>query len=493
MSQRYAANAARRAARPRALGSASAAGVARACALWLSSALCAFAQAPEASGIERLVAADAARALWSDDPECRGEAALIVAAEGGRRYERRLLELALDKEDSARRRALVALGLLATPPAIEQLARALATVDARGSDDGVCAAFALGIVPSDRAETTVARTLARFREGSWKRQHAVLVTLLGAMARDPGRTELEALRQLLREGSNRDADVRGLLWSLLLPIDDSIRANELKRVLRRGDAAERRAVVKWLADRDPERNAAWIEDLSRLADRDRDPDLRALALRALARCEVRSSLETAANALRSSHGVERRSAVETMLAIGGASVRGELEQHLIKERDLRRATELFEGFRAPPSAALREHLVAVAAAADAPARARVAAAELLARSAAGRPAPILRGLFVELDDPALLARIARALSLVAEAPTPAAKLLGATVAWTHHPARWRALLAAGHPEAQRQVLTILKDDDASTSDRRCALKAWRAAVVLGPTDSAPKALRDALR
>lgn len=493
MSQRHAANAARQAARPRVTVPAQIVCIARACAISLSSALCAFAQAPEASGIERLVAADAARALWSDAPECRGEAALIVAADGDPRFERRLLELAADEADIARRRALIALGLLATPSAIEQLERALATVEARGSDDGVCAAFALGIIPPDRAQTTVARTLARFRQGSWRRQHAVLVTLLGAMTRVPDRTELGALRQLLREDSNRDATVRGLLWSLLLPIDGSIEADELRRVLRRGDAAERRAVVQWLADRAPARNAAWIEDLSRLAARDRDPDLRALALRALARCEVRSSLETAAKALRSAHGVERRSAVEAMLAVGGASMRGVLEQNLIKERDLRRAAELFEGFRAPPSAALREHLVAVAAAADAPARARVGAAELLARSAAGRSAPILRGLFVDLDDPALLIRIARSLSRVEDAPTPAAKLLGATAAWTHHPARWRALLAAGHPEAQRQVLTILQDGDASASDRRCALRAWRAAMVLGPADSAPKALRDALR
>ena len=118
MSQRHAANAARQAARPRVTVPAQIVCIARACAISLSSALCAFAQAPEASGIERLVAADAARALWSDAPECRGEAALIVAADGDPRFERRLLELAADEADIARRRALIALGLLATPSAI---------------------------------------------------------------------------------------------------------------------------------------------------------------------------------------------------------------------------------------------------------------------------------------------------------------------------------------------------------------------------------------
>ena len=59
--------------------------------------------------------------------------------------------------------------------------------------------------------------------------------------------------------------------------------------------------------------------------------------------------------------------------------------------------------------------------------------------------------------------------------------------------RWSALLAAGHPEAQRRVLVTLQDDDAPTAARRSALKAWRMAAVLAPPKSAPPALLRALR
>ncbi|MEC8651347.1 MAG: HEAT repeat domain-containing protein [Planctomycetota bacterium] len=470
-----------------------AAGMARAAVALATSGLCAFAQAPAPSGIERLVAADAAAALWSRDAESRGEAALILAAQGSGRYEARLLELAEDRDPKARHRALLALGLLATPSAVDRLEATLRTSEGRSDDAGVCAAHALGSVPVDRVATSVARTLTLFPRGSWKRQHDVLVALLRAMSREPARPELGALRLLLREDSNRADEVRGLLWQLLLPIDRSIAPAELQRVLRRGADRERRAIVRWIAGRPPDQNANWIDALTRLAERDRDPELRALALLGLARSKHLPALDLAARALRSDHDLERRRAVETMLVIGGASMRGALERHLLAERDLRRAAALYEGYRAPPSRELFDHLVLVATTADSPAEARVAAAELLARSAPDRAAAILRDLFVTVDDRDLLVRVAKSLSRVGDGPTPLPKLVAAPTELAEHPVRWSALLAAGHPEAQRRVLVTLQDDDAPTAARRSALKAWRMAAVLAPPKSAPPALLRALR
>ena len=104
MSQRLLANAASRA---RATQGACAQVSRRALAALVAAATtlaCAFAQAPEASGIERLIAQDAARLLDHDAPEVRGEAALVVAASGDVRHEARLLELALEVLHGGRRR-----------------------------------------------------------------------------------------------------------------------------------------------------------------------------------------------------------------------------------------------------------------------------------------------------------------------------------------------------------------------------------------------------
>ena len=455
--------------------------------------VCAFAQAPEASGIERLIAQDAARLLDHDAPEVRGEAALVVAASGDVRHEARLLELASDPAPAARRRALLALGLLATPAAVQHLERQLGTVDGRRGDDGVAAAYALGSVVPAQAQTSVARTLALFRRGSWKRQHDVLLALLQAMARHPDRQELGALRLLSEEDANRADDVRGALLRLRLPIDRSLSRGELERALRRSGKGVRRAVVGWLARRPIDEQEPWLDELTALAARDRDPEVRALALLGLTRSRHLPGLEIAARALQSGHPGERRQAAVATLAIGGASMRGVLERHLLDERDLERLGALLEGYRAPPSRALLDRAVAVATDAATPTATRVAAAELVARSEPLRAAPMLRDLFLATSDTALLGRVARALRRVEEQPTELSKLVAEPLVLRHHGDRWRALLAAGHSEAQRQVLSTLQDRDAPDAALCAALKAWRKATVLDEQAASPDGLRQTLQ
>ena len=128
----------------------------------------------------------------------------------------------MDPAPEARQRATIALGLLATPRAINFLEAQLRTTEGRTTEDGMVAAFALGLVPADRIDTSIARTLPMFEQGSWKRQHDVLVALLLGMSRHPERLELRALQNLLQNEANRAPDVRALLLQLLLPIDSSI-------------------------------------------------------------------------------------------------------------------------------------------------------------------------------------------------------------------------------------------------------------------------------
>ena len=80
--------------------------------------------------------------------------------------------------------------------------------------------------------------------------------------------------------------------------------------------------------------------------------------------------------LRSDDAAERTQAVESMLAIGGASMRGVLEAHLLDERDLRRLGALLEGFRAPPSERLLARAATIGGDSGAPPATRVAATRL---------------------------------------------------------------------------------------------------------------------
>jgi len=459
----------------------------------LGCALSAFAQAPPASGIERMVAADAVSKLSSVDAETRGEAAVIIASAGQVEHEQRLLELAKDPEPAARHRATLALGLLATPSAITFLETQLRTIEGRTNDDGVVAAFALGLVPTDRIDTSVARTLPLFERGSWKRQHDILVALLAGMTRQPDRSERRALLQLWENEANRTPDTRALLLQLLLPIDQSFDERELRRTLRRGSDLERLAIVKWLASRTPDQNRTWLEDLNRIAQHGDIPELRSAALLALARSRYIPALEIAARALKSASAVECGQALEAMLAIGGASTHGALEQHLLVERNPARIAALMKGFLAPPSQRLVEHAIAVATDPKQPVATRAAAAELVGRSDKLRAAPLLRDLFRIASNPEVLTALARALRRAEDQPTALNRLMDRPTSLTHHADRWQALLAAGHGEAQRQILAVLQDGKASPEDVRTAVKVWRRAMVFGsPGSSAPARLSELL-
>lgn len=452
--------------------------------------------APELAGIERLVAADALRHLDSPEPDVRGEAALIVASTGDPALEPRLLALADDQDPTTGDRAAIALGLLATPAAVQALEQRIAAAD-RG-ERAVAAAFGLGLVPPERAGSTVARVLPTFARGSWKRQRDALLALLLGMCRHPERDEQLALRRLLDDDSNRDPELRALLLQLLLPLDRSFDDKILRRICDRSSDGERLVLLRWLATRPPADNAPWLDELVRIVQHDRRPAHRAAALAALTRSRHLPALELAARALRSSDADECAAALRAMLAIGGARTRGALEQHLIDELDAGRKAALLTNYGAPPSQHLALHAAALADDASQPEAVRVAAADVLAKSQPERAAPLLRDLFRATADGGCAAVLARALARVADAPTPLDRLLTPPVALELHPLQWRALLAAGHADAQRRVLEVLQAPDASPEAIATALRCWRAAMVLtapgvpgiAPPDALQRALAD---
>ena len=183
-----------------------------------------------------------------------------------------------------------------------------------------------------------------------------------------------------------------------------------------------------------------------------------------------------------------------MMAIGGASTHGALEQHLLNEREPLRIQALMTGFLAPPSKELVEHAIEVATNPKMPIATRAAAAELVGRRDKKRAAPLLRDLFRIAADPQVLTLLARALRRAEDSPTALSRLMGRPISLTKHADRWQALLAAGHGEAQRQVLTVLKDGKSSDDDVRTAVKAWRRAMILNSAGSfAPERLANYLK
>jgi hypothetical protein len=463
-------------------------------AIWCLCALSAFAQSSGKSSMERMVADDAITQLRSNDPITRGEAAIIVAASGNAAHESRILELANDPRQEARHRAMLALGLLASPAAISQLETTLANSRDRTSDDGVIAAFALGMIPSDRIGTAVARTLPLFARGSWKRQHDVLSALLLGMSRQPARSEAAALRQLLDNDANRSADIRGLILNLLLHVDNDLEPQNLKRILRRGSEPERLAILQWLASLTIEERAPWLNDLTQIATNGSSAKIRTSALLALTCSRHLPALDLAAKAIKKSSPAECRQAITTILAIGGASTRGALEEHILAERNPDRMAALMQGYLAPPSKLLIDHAIKISTDSKLPMPTRTAAALLVSRADPKLTGAILRDLFRSTADPRLLTTLAHAIQRSGETPMALSRLLDRPAKLAQHGNRWQALLRAGHSSAQRQILAVLQDSAASDDDRRAALQAWRKAMILSPSaDNIPDVLSDCLR
>lgn len=470
--------------------------LARGAAFALAVLVCGSARAQgESDAVARLVATDAAGLLSHPDPVVRGEAALVLAAQRDPANHTALVAIARDPDEAARVRGLLALGLQQTPGVAEVLADQLQDLAERTKPAGLAAAFALGSLPPDQAPGLVTSVLTTFPQASWKRQHDVLAALLVGLQHAEQPTQLTPLRRLFDEESNRDPEVRARLLELLLPIDPLMDAARLKKVLERGSEAERRALVGWLAGHPSPADDQLLAPLERIARDAAAPEMRALGLAALTRLRHLPALEMAAKALRSEHPVEAAQGLRSALRIGGAGMRGALERHLAAESRPDLQAALLLAWSAPPSAELADTCERLAVDHSTPTNLRCAAALVLSHRDPARAAPLLRTLFRDCDRGAPLDELASALAKGTGAATPLADLLRGATDLARQPERWRALLAAGHPEAVRAVLQTLREPKAPARELAGVLQMWREATgVLSPgvVQALPEPLRVAL-
>jgi hypothetical protein len=454
--------------------------------------LCGFAHAQDP--LARTLHADVVPLLAHRDPTVRGEAALVVAPQADAPARDAILAMASDAAPAARQRALIALGVLGTPGPVQRLGDVLADTAVRGADDGVAAAFGLGLAPPEHGASTCARVLTTIAMGSWKRQRDTLLALLLALSRHAESRQTTALRQLFDDESNRDPEVRALLLRLLLPLDRTLDERVLRRVLEQGSDPERLALLDWLAGAaGGELGPEWLAPLERVATQGERGELRAAALAALTRAGHLPVLQLAVRALRQGTPAECTQALRSMLAIGGSRMLRAAAPDVERERDAARKAAMLAAFDAPLPDFLADHCAKLAADAGQPWPLRGNAALALATSAPDRAAPMLRDLFRGTTDHAALPALARALCTSHDAPVDLARLLDRGAELHAQPERWVALLAIEHPEARRQLTQALHDPAAPPERLATALRVWRAAAVLAAPAARPGALPDALR
>lgn len=462
----------------------------RAAARWtglLSAVLVCGSAHAQADGetVSRLIAEDAAHQLQHPDPVVRGEAALIVAASRNPQFQTALLAVAKDSDEAAQLRGILALGLHASPGLASVLGDLLGDPATRTKAPGIAAAFALGSLPPDNAPTVVNQLLTSFLQSSLKRQRDVMLALLSGMHRHEQSLQLTPLHRLYEEEANRDPEVRAALLLVLLPIDPTFDATALRRILERGSDAERSTVVAYLAQNPSPAENELLPTFERLAVQSNHPRLRADALAMLTRLRHLPALEIAAKALRSKDPVEVAQGMRSALVIGGSAMRRALERHLCEEKDADLQAAMLRAWCAPPSIELADLCARLATDRQKPATLREAAALTLMRSDAARAAPLVRDLFRETDHPEMLGELAAAVMRCEGGAAQLGRLLQGSTDLRLHPARWRALLSSGHPEAIRQLLERLHDHKLSPGDLGLSLRCWREAM----TDITPAALQ----
>lgn len=467
--------------------------LARRCALF--AALCVFAQAGATrglaqgpgglgleratlapSGLARMVADDARKHLTHADAGVRGEAALVVAGAGQRDALVQLQLLATEGAPAARQRALLALGLLPDAGTVLRLDECLRSTTDRAEQDAVVAAFALGSSPNGLAHAAQVRLFNTIVQSSWKRQRDTLLATLLGMASSQQVLDPVPLRRLYDDDSNRDPEVRALLLHLLLLHESpkaTARATWLRRVLTRDSEAEREVAMRHLADELRPDDDELVRQVAWTAGHGGTSALRALALRALARWRHPQAVASADQALAGEDAMAAGEALRAMIVCASPEALAALSTRVQAEARPKVKAALLANFLAPLPAALRDQCAQLAADTTSPAALRSAAVLTLARAEPARAETLLRDVFRSCEDADQMA-LAQAMASHG-APVALDRLLPHGTDLRLDPPRWIALLRAGHPEAERQVLVHLQDRDASSETLRITLRVWRRA------------------
>ncbi|MEY4672485.1 MAG: hypothetical protein RL148_269 [Planctomycetota bacterium] len=429
-----------------------------------------------AQGIAPDAFAGAARKLLADpSPRVRGEAALVVATARHPADLEAVRRVAGETDPAASHRGLVALGLLAVPSTSPALVTLLPQPGERVDDRAVVAAFALALLPDDDGSAEIARVLVRTRQGSFRRQQPLLHAVTLGTSLRTGTMHAGALEQMLHDESLKDPIVRSLLLASLARIEGMPADADLRTGLASPETAERTAALRVLLQR--QGGTAWWELTARLAARDPDAQVRALALAHLTATRHPRALETARAALRSAAQEECAQAVRTLLALGGGSMRALAESTVLDAGTPARTTAMLLAWRGAPSQDMASWCRATALDGRQPVGLRAACA-LAALDVVGTELlPALTDGLVDCDEPEVRDAAARALRLRTDG-RPVEELAPADAMHAERTGRvLGSLLRAGHVQAAQHAVRLLEDPQAGPALRAAVLTGVRAALV----------------
>jgi hypothetical protein len=413
-----------------------------------------------------------------EDPLVRGEAALGLATAGDPNDYDTVLAVARDREPQAQLRGLLALGYLAAPGSEAFLGSVLAEADRR-DPARAAAALALGLLPEHHATPAIDAYLRTLGGASYRQHRDTLLALLLGLTREPHPSRAAAVRALLADAANREPAIRRLAIDVLARVSGSLPAPEAARLLRSGETAERLGVLSAIRAGVVPAGADDIEEIVRIARRDRSAAVRAAALEVLTVRRHLVALELAPRALRSRDPDEAAAGVTAALRLGGGALRMAIEQHVLAARDGAAQSRMLKAYDASRSTTFLDACLQIA---NDPRRAhdtRIAAAGVLARSGDARAVPTARDLFLEADGFDHLLALTDILSRMGaldrfiddtvppRTPTDARLL----------PLRLRAWLSAGHPRAMTLLGESLERSRKTPAAQAELLHALRSALL----------------
>ncbi len=419
--------------------------------------------------------AEAQRLVDHPAPELRGEAALVLASSGMQRYHPSILKVARDHDPEARIRGILALGILGAPGAEALLGEVLVAATTRVGPASMAAALALGLLPEGHPAHAADEYLSRFRRSNYRRQRDVLASMLVGLSTGVRQSKATALRVLLEDAAINDGELRSLIVHVLVPVPNGLDEDEVEGLLNSTREEERRAVLRALLRSERKLPAEHLERVQRLATRDRSAGVRAAALQYLTFHRHLPALELSARALDSRDPEEVAAAVHAAVSLGGGALASALEPRILNEERAEIQAAMLAAFAGHRSEEFQRGCAALAVDRSRPLSVRAHAASIAAGMGDETMVPALRRIFLDSEDPEILALVARALQQVAPG-TP-------LVADIHPPdspedlerldERLRALVTAKHPEAFGLLRITLRDNDVDPGTKADLLRAWR--------------------
>jgi len=413
--------------------------------------------------------------LDHENPELRGEAALAAAAiSRNQDIYSTVLAMAEDKEAAARHRAILAVGLLASPGA-EVFLGGLLQKSQPTSTERLLAALALGMLPEETSAPALDEFLNRTLGNSVKRHRDALVCLLLGLSCGPHPSKMEALRELLADAAIKDPVIQQLLIQAMATVPSQESATVLLKVMGTNRADVTTAALRALTDPRYRVEAEALDRVRKLARQSGNPELRAAALDVLVSRRQASALELAPKAIVSRHVSLIGAGMHAALRLGGGSLREELDNATLLRRDPLQQAKMLEVNRGPHAREFLLRIAEIAKAKDRPIELRVQAAAVVAAAGWKSVVPALSNLFLVAEEPRHLRTLAECLSGLDVDLTakiyPAKSLESAT----RLPERLRALIAAGNTKAVAAVCKALKDPDLAVETRIEMLRAYRLA------------------